>query len=272
MTVFRKIRLLPLLVIVSFVSFVIRIGDFSGELSRSGTAFAQQETQDNITPPPLPAVRESQDQKKDDTAADGSATAAAPAAESADKPGETATASSADSQPAPEGPVPVNLPALPADGSKADAVKWKDAGEEEFEFSPVQASLYKDLATRRKDLDTREQALATREALLKAGERELDQKLRELTTVRNEIEGLLKKQTDEEKNRVNSLVKIYEGMKPADAANIFNTLDVDVLMTVLNGMSERKSAAVMAEMNPDRARTVTILMAQQQKLPSLPMQ
>jgi flagellar motility protein MotE (MotC chaperone) len=120
--------------------------------------------------------------------------------------------------------------------------------------------------------DKREKALATRQALLEAAERELDQKVRELTVLRTEIEGLMVKQTEEEKARTQSLVRIYEGMKAKDAARIFNTLDTDVLLQVMTQMSERKSSPILAEMDPERARTVTILMAQQQQLPALPPQ
>ena len=83
-----------------------------------------------------------------------------------------------------------------------------------------------------------------------------------MTAVRNEIESLLQMQSQQEAERIVSLVKIYEGMKAKDAARIFNTLDTDVLLSVMTRMSERKSAPILAEMNPDRARSVTILMAQ----------
>ena len=56
-----------------------------------------------------------------------------------------------------------------------------------------------------------------------------------------EIQDLLKQQSEEEKARIASLVKIYEGMKPKDAARIFNTLDTDILLDVVGKMSERKS-------------------------------
>ena len=58
-------------------------------------------------------------------------------------------------------------------------------------------------------------------------------------------------------------------MKAKDAARIFNTLDVDVLLNVISRMSERKSAPILAEMDADRARTVTILLAQQRQVPGM---
>lgn len=144
------------------------------------------------------------------------------------------------------------------DGKK---VEWTDAIETEFEFSAAREEIYKDLAKRHKALEQQERVMEVQEALLRAGEKELEQKLRELIAVRNEIEGLLKEQSEEEKARFESLVKIYEGMKAKDAARIFNTLDIDVLITVMSKMSVRKSGPILAAMNPERARTVTILLA-----------
>jgi flagellar motility protein MotE (MotC chaperone) len=112
--------------------------------------------------------------------------------------------------------------------------------------------------------------MVTREALLRAAEQEIDRKYNELAQLRGEIEKLLQKQSDEEQARIVSLVKIYEGMKPADAARIFDTLDIDVLMQVMSKMSERKLSPVMAAMNPERAKTMTIMLAEQKQLPSLP--
>lgn len=147
---------------------------------------------------------------------------------------------------------------------------WPEPTDMDPELADVKNDLLKDLSNRRKQLDAREKQLGTREALLKAAESEIDQKYRELTELRKQLQGLLNQQSEEEAAQLKSLVRIYEGMKPSDAARIFNTLDITVLIDVMTQMSERKSAPVLAAMDADRARTVTILMAQQKKLPELP--
>lgn len=233
MTVFQRIRLLPLLVIAACALLTLRAGHV---ISFLGTALAQQEVHDEQPPVEDPATAKPVD--------DTHKTAAAPADPSSHDPAEDKNAA-----------------------EKGENVIWRDAGEDAVVESPVKEALYKDIAERRQAVEKREGELSQREALLKAGERELDQKLRELTAIRNEIEGLLAKQSEEEKTRVDSLVKIYEGMKAVDAARIFNTLDTDVLIQVMSKMSERKSAPILAAMSPERARTVTLLLAQQQQLP-----
>src|SRR3546814_17091245 len=57
--------------------------------------------------------------------------------------------------------------------------------------------------------------------------------------------------------QMQSLVKIYESMKPKDAARIFEELDMEVLLEVVERMKERKTAPILAEMNPERAKTGT---------------
>lgn len=246
----ERLRLMPLLIVVASLCFTVRLGEFVTGFTHAGSALAQQEVKDDhaAAPPPLPKAGDE-------------APAATPEKAAAGQGGETV-------------PGDITLPTIARDGPAPDGGKaqWRDAGEEDFNYSGVQESLYKDLTQRREDLEKRERALATRQALLEAAERELDQKVRELTSLRGEIEGLLVKQAEEEVARTQSLVRIYEGMKAKDAARIFNTLDTDVLLQVLTKMSERKSSPILAEMDPERARTITILMAQQQHLPALPPQ
>jgi flagellar motility protein MotE (MotC chaperone) len=57
------------------------------------------------------------------------------------------------------------------------------------------------------------------------------------------------------------IVAMYETMKPKDAANIFNALDIEVLLRVAKTMSPRKMAPILAEMDPSRAQELTVRMA-----------
>lgn len=152
---------------------------------------------------------------------------------------------------------------------ETDGTQWRDAGEVDIGYSPIRRELEEGLLERRKQLERREKELTTREALLRAAEQEFERKQQELEALRRKIEGLLEDQSEAEKQRIESLVKVYEGMKPKDAARIFDTLDIDILVNVMSKMSERKLSSVMASMNPERARTVTIMMAEQNKLPEL---
>lgn len=256
----ENLRLLPMFLLVAGLAFTVRVGEFVTGVSNMGAAIAQEEVK--AEPPPMNArttehadaaesVPEPEIEGNLDLNAEGNEIKVKK---------EVAEKEAA--------PAPLPDPAAIAD-KPSEAVTWKDAGDEEINNSEVRDELYKDLAKRREALEKREKEMAVREALLSAAERELDQKVRELSTIRTEIEAAMKKQSDEENARITSLVKIYEGMKPKDAASIFNTLDLDVLIVIMQRMSERKSSAIISEMNPDRARTITIMMAEQKNLPGL---
>lgn len=258
MTILRRFRLLPLLVLAMAASFLLRLGNVVTGLGGDARAEQKVEQADDAEPPVTPPA-EAAAQKEEEAGKEDP-----PEGEKKEE-AEKKEADPASGEEADEEPVGEEQP----DKAQAD---WRDSVDTDIEFSDVQEGLHQDLAKRREELEGWEKTLSVREALLKAGERELDQKLRELTAVRKEIEGLLSKQSEEEQGRISSLVRIYEGMKAKDAARIFDTLDMDVLIRVMSVMSERKSGPILAEMNPERARAVTILLAQQKQLPQLPPQ
>jgi flagellar motility protein MotE (MotC chaperone) len=138
-------------------------------------------------------------------------------------------------------------------------------------FSASEIEVLQSLSKRRDELDRREKRVAEKEALLSAAEQEVDHKIAELNKLKGEIESLLGQQQKMQSDRIQSLVKIYEGMKPKEAAAIFNTLDMEVLLPVISRMNERKSGPILAAMNPDKARIVTIRLAQQRELPGAAM-
>lgn len=227
-------KIMPLLVVVAALSFGVRFGEFmTGVSSMPGNANAQMATDANKDDDAKPMME----------VAEGGLPAPPPIGEDGPR-----TASAADTK------------------TQQD---WRDSGDSDFEFSPVRMKLFEDLSARRKDLEDQKREMAVREALLKAAEKEIDQKYKELLSLRSEIQELLVQQSEEEKSRVASLVKIYEGMKPKDAARIFNTLDRDVLLQVVSRMSERKSAPVIASMDPDRARILTMMLIEQKSLPDM---
>ena len=231
-----RIRILPLLAIIAAISFGMRFGDFIEQVTSMAPAQAEETSYakgDDLKN----AAEEELKISVDESAEEGSSKN--------------------------------NIEQLGLDSEELseDTSKWRDSLDADFEYSDVQMDLFKDLAQRRKDLDAREREMLVREALLKAAQQEMEQKFKELTSLRAEIEELLVEQSEEEKQRIASLVKIYEGMKAKDAARIFNTLDLDVLLQVVTQMSERKSAPIIAAMNVDRARTVTIMLAERKQLP-----
>ncbi len=128
-------------------------------------------------------------------------------------------------------------------------------------------SVLQQLADRRSALEAREQGIGQRVALMKAAERRIDKKIEDLQALRVAVEGLIKTHDGQQVKKLQSLVKIYEAMKPKDAARIFEELDLDTLLLVAERMKERKLAPIMAKMNPQKAKTMTVELTKLRKLP-----
>jgi len=168
------------------------------------------------------------------------------------------------------GAKPADRQLAAADGATATKPMASDDGKvDPFALGKSQIELLQSLSERRKELDARERAIEQREGLLNAAEHRIETKIEELKAVKAEIEGLVKKYDEQEEQQIAGLVKIYETMKPKDAARIFNELDMDVLLEVFERMKSSKTAPVLADMDPGRAKEITMRIAERKKMPDL---
>lgn len=141
-------------------------------------------------------------------------------------------------------------------------------------ISAEERALLLDLRHRNAELAAREATLNSREAVLAAAEKRLGLRVDELTALQHRLESLEADRKARDDANWQSLVKVYETMKPHDAAVIFNDLDKPVLLQVLSRMKEGRAAPILAAMQPDRARTVTTELAslrlKENQVPSAP--
>ncbi|TCS63021.1 MotE family protein [Varunaivibrio sulfuroxidans] len=156
---------------------------------------------------------------------------------------------------------------LPAPVRDKQAIAARMLSDDPTLLTQSEIDLLQKLAARREALDKRAQEIQMRAGLLKAAEKRIDKKVTDFKILKSTIEGLIKKYDEQQTTKLQSLVKIYENMKPKDAARIFEKLDMDTLLLVAERMKERKLAPVMAKMNPDKAREVTVQLARLRNLP-----
>ena len=91
-----------------------------------------------------------------------------------------------------------------------------------------------------------------------ATQKSVEEKINELKKIEVTIHNLLGQHDKQEKKKLLSLVRVYESMKPKDAARIFEELDLNVVVDVAELMEERRLAPVLASMDPVKAKTITI--------------
>jgi len=166
-------------------------------------------------------------------------------------------------------PVPAASPGAAAAGASPAAAAAPPAAAaskppvlDPLSMSPAEVDLLQKLAERRAELDKRAAELSQREVLLQAAEKRIDEKIAKLAELKKDIGGIVDKQSQEDQDRLKSLVKIYETMKPVDAARIFSQLDMPVLLGVLENMKERNAAPILAAMDPGKAKAVTLALAE----------
>lgn len=117
------------------------------------------------------------------------------------------------------------------------------------------------LTDRRTALEQYEQQLAMRAALVDAAEKRIEERTNTLAALEAQISSLVDQRQELEAGQFASIVAMYEAMRPKDAANIFNKLEMNVLLRVAKTMSPRKMAPILAAMDPTRAQELTVQMA-----------
>ena len=150
-------------------------------------------------------------------------------------------------------------PAAPAPAKPARPVCAPTAAElaKEAGLSPAELQVLQSLGARRGQLDKRENDLDTQLALMAAAETKLDAKVKALNALKAEIQGLLTVADQKQGPEVDRLVKVFESMKPKEAAPRFVLLEDSVRLPIAAKMKERALSAMMAQMPPAEAKKLT---------------
>lgn len=154
-----------------------------------------------------------------------------------------------------------------ADKEKNNASK--DAVETtERRYTAVEVELLQSLSKRREELDRWEQNIQIKEAALEAAQKRIDEKAEQIEAMKKQVSELLAKYNSQEDAKIKSLVKIYENMKPVDAARIFDEVEMPILLLVIDSMAEKKASPILAAMNPKKAKQLTVELANERRLNS----
>ncbi len=167
-------------------------------------------------------------------------------------------------------PPPGDIPPPPgeeADDTAQQEPEGDDPQDDPTLFTQTEIDLLQQLADRRERIEARAEEIELRAGLLGAAEKRIDKKIQEMKALELTIQKLIKTHDQQEEAKMQSLVKIYENMKPKDAARIFEELDINTLLSVAERMKERKLAPVMAKMNAQKAKEMTVELTKLRELP-----
>lgn len=133
----------------------------------------------------------------------------------------------------------------------------KEAG-----LSPAELQVLQSLGNRRGQLDQREQSLDVQVQLIAAAEAKLDARIQQMNGLKSDIQGLLGQADQQKQADTDRLVRVYEDMPEKKAAAAMAVMDDSVRLPIAAKMKERKLAAILAQMAPQDARSLTEKLAQ----------
>ncbi len=91
------------------------------------------------------------------------------------------------------------------------------------------------------------------------------QKQKQTKISQKDIEKQQKEREDAERKRVTKLARLYNNMKPQDAASAMDTLDDDLCVAILQRMDEGQAAKVLSAFQPSKAGRLTQLIYEGKK-------
>ncbi len=150
-------------------------------------------------------------------------------------------------------------PAAPETKMEGGTVVKIDEGQPQVSAS--ERAILERLQARRQEIEARQREIDIRESLLKSAEKRIENKVEEMKAVETRISATQAEQKAAEAQRMKGLVTMYEGMKPKDAARVFDRLEMGVLIEIASAIAPRKMSDILGLMSSEAAERLTVEMA-----------
>ncbi|MDB5632638.1 MAG: Flagellar protein FlbB [Tardiphaga sp.] len=129
------------------------------------------------------------------------------------------------------------------------------------QVSASERAILERLQSRRQELEARAREIDIRESLLKAAEKRIESRVDELKGVEAGIKTATDQKGEADAARFKGIITMYEGMKPKDAAKIFDRLEMPVLFEIASQIAPRKMSDILGLMQPEAAERLTVELA-----------
>jgi len=127
--------------------------------------------------------------------------------------------------------------------------------------SESERAILERLQSRRQELEQRAREIEIRESLLKAAEKRIESKVEEMKALEGKAASAAGQRNEQEAARFKGIITMYEGMKPKDAAKVFDRLEMSVLIEIASQIAPRKMSDIMGLMQPEAAERLTVELA-----------
>ncbi|NWF97804.1 MAG: hypothetical protein HXY52_02555 [Nitrospirae bacterium] len=121
----------------------------------------------------------------------------------------------------------------------------------------AQDDMVKYIETKQKELKAKEDFLAKEEKKLDSIKKDIEEKIEKYSKILAEIDSKLKRLEKIQTEKLDYIVKVYEGMPSEDAAAKLNIIDDDTATEIIRRMKPKKAAAIMASMEPQKVVSIT---------------
>ena len=127
--------------------------------------------------------------------------------------------------------------------------------------SPSERAILERLQTRRQELEQRAREIEIRESLLKSAEKRIEGRVEEMKATETRISTVTGQKAEQDAARFKGIITMYEGMKPKDAAKVFDRLEMSVLYEIASQIAPRKMSDILGLMQPEAAERLTVELA-----------
>jgi flagellar motility protein MotE (MotC chaperone) len=154
---------------------------------------------------------------------------------------------------------PETPPAPAPEAAKPDGVVVYP--EQTAPMSASERAILERLQSRRQELEARAREIDIRESLLKSAEKRIESRVEEMKGVESRISTATGQKNEADAARFKGIITMYEGMKPKDAAKVFDRLEMSVLFEIASQIAPRKMSDILGLMAPEAAERLTVEMA-----------
>ncbi|MCQ0091821.1 MotE family protein [Roseovarius sp. M141] len=122
-------------------------------------------------------------------------------------------------------------------------------------------AMLKGFQKREARLEQQEKAMLDRHQALKLADRQIESKLARLEAAEKELRRTMAMADTAAESDVDRLTKVYEAMKPKQAAALFEEMSPEFAAGFLGRMRPEAAAGIMAGLSPQAAHTISVVLA-----------
>ncbi|MCU0609704.1 MAG: hypothetical protein MUF22_08075 [Chitinispirillaceae bacterium] len=154
----------------------------------------------------------------------------------------------------------------PKDPEVVEKVEIARRSEKAESLAVVNSRIFQANKLEQERVEKERESLQEARKRLELYQNDLEAQKAEVKKEREKIETLVEKSETLDKKKTVQLAKMYSAMRPAEAAQIIETLNDDLAMGILQNISDdRQKAKILSALSPEKATRITTLMGTSSK-------